>query len=195
MRTTTNVLVPLFVRRPHPRIRFGKFLPPLIRTGWDIFDNLANGESPTSLAKLGIEICDGWYGIDCENGELTSISLPQNELFGTIPEVVFAIPSLRVFDLSNNNVDLPTLEAVGRAENLRTLILSNIKMESLVGIEQLTGLEQLYLDGQAFTSDLPDGLYQLTNLRALHLQHGHFVGTLSTEISGLKNLALYVSYT
>jgi Leucine-rich repeat (LRR) protein len=163
-----------------------------IRDGWDIFDNLANGENPTSLESLGIDICDGWYGIDCENGEVTSISLPQNALFGTIPETVFSIPLLKVFDVSNNNVELPNLEVVGRAENLSTLILSNIKMEALDGIGQLTGLEQLYLDGQTFIANISEDLYQLTSLKALHLQHGHFVGTMSTDIGRLSNLVLYV---
>ena len=177
-----------------------------VKDGWDIFDSRdgvtgSNTNDDTSYCNGGDK---AWTGIECnDDNEIIGISLPQNELFGTVPDSIFAMSTLKLFDVSNNNVVLTNLEAAAAAmdnsdvttnnENfLETLILSNIKMESISGLQQLTNLEHLYLDGATFKTNLPDDLYSLTKLRALHLQHGHFNGPISSQIGMLSDLTLYV---
>jgi hypothetical protein len=156
--------------------------------GWEVFDNLFSGETMEELKELDIDICDGWYGILCQDGEPTRLALPGNQLFGLIPEFIFSIP-WRVFDVSDNNVQMNDFDVVGESsDHLTSLILSNIKLMSLDGINKLSNLDQLYLDGMNIGGPLPDSLFELTHLRNLHLQHGRFNGTLPTFIGRLTGL-------
>ena len=154
--------------------------------GWNILNALNGNESAIS----GIDVCNGWYGVICENGNITEISLPKNDLFGTIPDSIFAIPTLRIFDVSGNNVVLGDFKGVSNAKNLTALVLSDIKVQSLEGLGDMPGLRLLYLDGIALSQALPPGLFNLTGLRILHLQHGSFVGTLPSQVGQLSNLEL-----
>lgn len=160
-----------------------------VRTGWDAFDILFDGGVAADLEAMNIDVCAGFYGVTCnEDGEVTRISLPKNEMFGSIPPTVFTLPKLEVFDLSNNNVEMKDLRSVGRAEGLSSLVLSNVKLDSISGVGDLKLLEQLYLDGLNIQGTLPDELFDLTNLRTLHLQHGSFAGTLPPLIGQLTQL-------
>jgi hypothetical protein len=157
------------------------------RDGWDVFDNLFNGETLEELERANMTICTGWYGILCEDGVPTRLSLPDNSLFGVIPRIIFDI-SWSVFDLSDNNVQMEDLTIIRHPEALTSLILSNVKIQSLEGIEKLTRLEQLYLDGLDIGDVLPSSLFALSRLKTLHLQHGHFTGLLSTNVGKLNQL-------
>ncbi len=157
------------------------------KDGWEIFDNFFSGETIEELEDLEIDICDGWYGILCQDGVPTRLALPGNELFGVIPEFIFSIP-WTVFDVSDNNVQMDGFDIVENSDQLKSLVLSNIKLISLDGISKLQNLDQLYLDGMNIAGPLPDSLFELTNLRNLHLQHGRFTGTLPTLIGKLKEL-------
>jgi Leucine-rich repeat (LRR) protein len=157
------------------------------KDGWEVFDNLFNGETLEELEMVNITICTAWYGILCQDGLPTRLSLPDNSLFGDIPSIIFDL-SWTVFDLSNNNVQMEDLTIIRHPESLTSLIMSNIKIQSLEGIEKLTQLEQLYLDGLDIRDGLPTFLFDLTRLKTLHLQHGHFTGLLSTNIGKLQKL-------
>jgi Leucine-rich repeat (LRR) protein len=159
-----------------------------LRDGWQIFDNLVAGDTTDDLENLEIDICDGWYGVLCKDGTLTTLSLPQNELFGTVPDSIFSISSLEVLDLSDNNIQMIDLKGAAKATDLKSLILSNVKLQSLEGIGYMTKLQSLYLDGLNINGTLPDELFRFTALKTLHLQHGHFTGTLPTQIGLLTQL-------
>ena len=158
------------------------------KDGWEIFDNLFNGETLDELEQANVDICDGsWYGILCHNGVPERLSLPNNNLFGIVPEMIFAI-EWTVFDLSDNNVIMEDLTIVLHPKALTSLILSNVKVRSLEGLAGFTNLEQLYLDGLEIEGALPDELFELTKLKTLHLQHGSFGSALSPRIGNLVNL-------
>ena len=159
------------------------------RNGWDVFDALFDGDTVEDLESLNIDVCDDWYGVRCENGKITQILLPQNELFGLVSDTLFKLPSLQRLDLSDNNIQIENLHVAARAKYLTSLVLSNTKLESLDGIEQMAGLEQLYLDGLSIQEPLPGEIFELTLLKTLHLQHGSFSGTLPTLIGHLTKLS------
>lgn len=169
-----------------------------LRDGWETFDNLLAGGTIQDLENLGIDICDGWYGIVCDDkGNVTDISLSNNELFGTVPNSIFTISSLQSVDLSNNNVLLSSLEGASKAPSLTSLILSNVKIPSVAGLRDLTNLEHLFLDGVNILEPLPMDIFSLTNLKTLHLQHSQFTGTLPTDIgklTRLQNLNMYRNF-
>jgi Leucine-rich repeat (LRR) protein len=159
------------------------------KDGWEVFDDLFDGETIEEFEDMKVNICDNWYGVLCQNGVPTRLSLPDNDLFGNIPENIFDV-AWEMFDLSDNNVQLESLVMVKNPENLTSLILSNIKLQSLDGIRDLKNLEQLYLDGLSIEEPLLDNLFDLTDLKSLHLQHGSFTGTIPTLIGRLTKLEL-----
>jgi hypothetical protein len=158
------------------------------KAGWEVFDDLFDGETMEELEERNIDVCNGeWYGLLCRDGVPTRLSLPGNDLFGSVPKEVFEIP-WTVFDLSNNNVQMEDFSIIENPKNLTSLIMSNAKITSLGGIGNLNNLEQLYLDGLDIKDNLPDSLFDLTALRTLHLQHGGFKGPLPTMIGKLTQL-------
>lgn len=161
-----------------------------IREGWTAFDPLIDGTATLDeLLQSNITICDGWYGILCDSDDqITDISLGNNELYGVVPDYIFAIPTLRSFDISNNNVQMTKLKGAAQARGLTSLILSNVKVQSVEGIGTMTNLRQLLLDGLEIKTPLSKELFQLTNLLTLHLQHGQFTGIMPSEIGRLTNL-------
>lgn len=157
------------------------------KDGWEVFDNLFNWETVEEFEKANITICSGWYGILCQDGVPTRLSLPNNNLFGVVPRMIFDI-SWSVFDVSDNNVQMEDLAIIQNPEAVTSFVMSNTKIQSLEGIERLTKLEQLYLDGLDIKGGLPSSLFGLTNLKTLHLQHSHFTGNLPTSIGQLDRL-------
>lgn len=157
------------------------------KDGWEVFDSLFDGETLEELEMANITICKEWYGILCREGEPTRLSLPDNNLFGVVPNTIFDIP-WTVFDLSNNNVQMTDLAAIRKPYQLTSLIMSNTKIQSLSGIEKLGKLEQLYLDGLGVKTSLPIELFDLTALKTLHLQHSGFTGMLPAEVGKLRRL-------
>lgn len=149
--------------------------------GWSIFV-----DGPVNVSNS--DICDTFYGIGCDGDRISNISLHDNELFGTIPDSIFSLSSLRVLDLSNNNIEMAEMSGAAQAQALKSLKLSNVKIRSLDGIANLTSLEELHLDGLSIVEPLRPGLFQLTNLKVLDLQHSKFEGTMPTFLGQLSQL-------
>ena len=154
-----------------------------IRDGWQIFETEASNVS-TAV------ICDDFFGVQCTNGKISSVSLPDNELFGTVPNEIFALPFLEELDLSNNNIQIDNFFGAARAKAMSYLRLSNVKIEGIEGIGQLTNLEYLHLDGMSISMLLPEEVFDLTNLRVLDMQHSGFQGPLPSLLGRLSNLYL-----
>jgi hypothetical protein len=102
-------------------------------------------------------ICS-WEGILCEDGDLqdtegiTSIQLDANGLDGTLPSVIWTLPSLRFFSVRENpglHLDFDGL--ANAAETLEVLYLSKVKIKSVEGISQATGLKEIHLTGNDLT--------------------------------------------
>jgi Leucine-rich repeat (LRR) protein len=161
-----------------------------IQDGWDTFHGLVGGGTTIAeLEKADIDVCNGWYGVICNSDQqVTDISLVNNGLYGVVPDSIFSIPTLQAFDVSNNNVQMITLKGASQAQNLTSLILSNVKIQSIEGIGGMKNLRQLLLDGLNIEAPLTSELFELTNLRTLHLQHGHFTGVIPTQIGQLTEL-------
>ncbi len=61
---------------------------------WDNDNNWLVNDSP----------CE-WFGIGCENDEVASITLPNNNLTGSLPDALGQLASLTTLDLSQNQLD------------------------------------------------------------------------------------------
>ena len=161
------------------------------RTGWEVLDDFSSDMDSSKYSgywkNMNVSVCDGWYGIECNEDKPTKLSLSANELFGTVPESIFLIPWKEI-DLADNNIHLGGLTFVETAAQLKSLRLSNIKLNTFDGIEVATGLEKLSLDGLNIKTKIPESLFSLTGLRVLDLQHGMLTGTIPTLIGQLSEL-------
>ena len=93
-----------------------------VKDGWEIIETFSENGIPENT-DLELDVCDGWYGVICDGGEITKISLPRNDLFGTVPDSIFALPSLQTFDISGNNVQITDFKAATKARNLTALVM------------------------------------------------------------------------
>lgn len=121
--------------------------------------------------------CD-WYGIVCnDNGQVEKLSLPENELSGSIPpEIAYLHKSLTYMDLFNNVV-----HNVGDLGN------------SFLG--ELTGLTHLYLGDTYFEyAGIPPAMERLTNLVELDISFNSWFGPLTADpwskLGNLEYLAM-----
>jgi len=139
-----------------------------------------------------VDICR-WHGVHCasESGEggdtVTKLELPANNLQGTVPPVIFHLPSLKSLNLHDNGVEF-SFQGIDVASNLEELYLQSTNVKSLKGIGKASALKVLHLEENSFAGPIPDEVYGLVGLRSLYLSDSGLTGTLSSSIGNLKNL-------
>eukprot|EP00762_Andalucia_godoyi_P001018 ANDGO_01935.mRNA.1 Putative leucine-rich repeat-containing protein DDB_G0281931 len=80
-----------------------------------------------------VSACD-WFGLSCDsNGNITSIVLQNNGLFGPLPSVVAQLKSLRSVDLSRNRLG-PDVPASWKDLSLTKLILDETELQGSVSL-------------------------------------------------------------
>ncbi|XVF01539.1 hypothetical protein REPUB_Repub04eG0097700 [Reevesia pubescens] len=136
--------------------------------------NSLNGKIPTNLFRFqNLEILD----------------LSNNYLVGSLP-VVIHLPSVKYFDLSNNDFSsFLSLEMCKTSSHIEYLNLANnLFGEASTYLENCTSLQYVYLNGNGLSGTFPENLFRLQHLRTLHLQENRFLGPLQYGIGNLSNL-------
>merc|ERR1719223_2038721 len=146
-------------------------------------------------------ICS-WYGVGCSDepgedsfGHVTHIILDNNNLGsnpadkGAISELLFSLEFIHKIDLSGNEVTL-SFANIGMAKNtLHSLYLSGTAFGSLEGIGNARSLHHLRIEDNRITGDIPTELYDLIELRSLHLSNNEFEGSLDGDrLRSIANL-------
>ncbi|GLT57203.1 hypothetical protein SLA2020_301910 [Shorea laevis] len=132
-----------------------------------------------------------WTGINCTQGSVTAVSLPNMDIKVKIPPTLCDLKNLNVLDLASNYIPGEFPKLLYNCSKLQYLDLS---MNCFVGpipddIERLSTL--LYLDVSAnnFSGDIPPSIGRLPELRELHLDGNEFHNvTFPKEIGNLSNL-------
>lgn len=127
-----------------------------------------------------------WYGVTCGSPgssdafRVTTLSLPNSQLLGSLPADLGLIPFLQSLDLSNNSINGSLPLYLFRASRLRILDFSNNfisgDLPEIVG--SLTSLRVLNLSDNALAGKLPVNLTVLPNLTLLSLKNNYFYGKL-----------------
>lgn len=162
--------------------------------GWSALDGILDTTNWEKLGGVGLltDICVGWHGVVCVDGDVTSISLASNGLVGTIPTEIFSMPKLEILDLSRNTIEVDDddgFAALKMAKSLLQISLSGTKITSLKGISQAPALKFLYIDAVNFPKGpFPTELLTMTNLRLLHFAFASMTGILPTEIGNMNKL-------
>jgi len=129
-------------------------------------------------------LCD-WYGVTCSGGQVVAISLSDNQLSGTLPDLR-PLTNLTYLSLSDNQLS-GTISNLATLTRLTTLYLSNNQLSgTLPDLSPLTNLAYLSLSNNQFSGSIPD-LSSLTNLATLYLSNNQLSGTLP-DLSPLTRL-------
>ena len=120
-----------------------------------------------------------WHGLSCsDQGRVLALSLPGNQLTGTIPPDIGNLTAMRGLHLGGSG-------GGGLDSN-------NIIGEIPPEIGMLYQLESLSLDHNLLSGTLPAHLGDLTRLTSLHLSHNRFYGELPdlSRVRGLEQVLL-----
>jgi len=177
--------------------------------------NATDGDNWTNKDNWLTDDGSDWYGIFLdENGRVSTISLYNNQLCGSIPVELGnltnldwldlssnllsgSIPTelenltnLQWLDLNNNQLSGSILSELGNLTNLQELSLSSNQLNGSIPIKlgNLTNLQWLMLDGNQLSGSIPTELGNLTNLQRLDLGTNQLSGTIPAELENLTNL-------
>ena len=133
-------------------------------------------------------------GVSCDtvsndaNSGVTEIRLPNNGMFGRIPSSIYNLPSIRVLDFSENEVDLGFAH-ISRAKQLEELRMSNTELRSLGGISKASpSLEQLHFSNNKLSGTIPSELFELSGIKGLLLSNNYFNETIPSSIASLSSI-------
>jgi Leucine-rich repeat (LRR) protein len=123
---------------------------------------------------------------------LQFFSMGYNHFQGNIPTLFGALTSLRILFMSNNKFsgELPT--GLAQLSHLTTLALDDNDVEGeLTVLENMTKLELLYLEDNAFSGSIDDNfLSKLKSLHTLDLSNNFFKGFLTQGLLRKENLTI-----
>jgi len=126
-----------------------------------------------------------WYGIECSDGNVTKMSLEDNQLSGTIPELsnLTGLMDLRLY----SNQLTGTIPELSALTQLQTLFLNNNQLSGPIPeLTALTELQRIYLALNKLSGPMPE-LTALTNLEDLDFSHNQLTGSIP-DLSQLAEL-------
>ncbi len=96
-----------------------------------------------------------WHGVEFNEGHVTNIILPENNLKGQLPKEIFELPDLESLYLSYNSLygRLDTLfDGIKASDSLKTIYLTSNNLEGMIPISvaNFSNLEYLELYGNHF---------------------------------------------
>lgn len=183
---------------------------------WDDNTNwMTENEFIVNIDIPANEDVSSWYGITVDiDGCVTQISLPGNNLNGTIPFLLNNVLLLEILNLGSNELYGTIPPQLGFLANLEKLYLnsnqlvgqipptfgglSHLLLLSLhhnnltgplpISITQLTLLETLALNNNLLSGNIPYEISDLSSLEHLLLSHNYLTGTIPSSLAGLSNL-------
>jgi Leucine-rich repeat (LRR) protein len=129
-----------------------------------------------------------------QSTSLVTLAAGTSNLVGSLPDIFYSFPSLKVLDLAFNNLTGPLPKSFG-GSGIQNLSLNN-QVNGLSGtidvLSSMTQLHQVWLHNNQFTGPIPD-LSKCTNLFELQLNDNQFTGLVPgslMSLPSLKNISL-----
>ncbi len=132
-----------------------------------------------------------WAGVKVnDDGYVTEIVLPHNNLTGSLPPVLGNLAHLEDLMLYGNELTGGIPPEVGKLTNLRELFLSSNGLEGPIPPElgNLVNVDALYLSRNQLTGPIPPELGNMAALERLALFENRLSGPLPKEIANLRKL-------
>ncbi|KAL0921455.1 hypothetical protein M5K25_008529 [Dendrobium thyrsiflorum] len=121
-----------------------------------------------------------WSGVTCKDGEVVSLSIPKQNLLGSIHPSLGSLQSLRHINLRNNRLFGFLPPELFSARGLQSLVLFGNSLSGSLPSEigTLSYLQVLDLSQNSFFGSLPNSLSNCKRLKVLHLNHNNFTNFL-----------------
>jgi len=122
--------------------------------------------------------------------ELISLDLSGNQITGKIPNSIGSLDSLIFLDLSENEIEDSIPEGIGNLKYLKTLNLSNNNLTGIIleSIGNLDSLQNLNLSNNKLNGEIPNSLSNLDSLTSFDLSSNLLIGILPEYIKDFKKL-------
>jgi Leucine-rich repeat (LRR) protein len=152
-------------------------------TGW------VNGAAGTNC-----DPCNGWYGVTCSGGRVTSLDLANNNLSGQIPTEIGNLTLVDILSLDNNQLSGSIPPSIGDLSNLKFLVLRYNQLSGSIpsSIGALSNLESLNFSFNQLSGTIPLEIVSLTQLEDLDLSNNLLVGSIPNSIGNLSNLRFLI---
>ncbi|KAG2729503.1 hypothetical protein I3760_01G253200 [Carya illinoinensis] len=163
------------------------------------------GQLPSSIGSLGVK--------------LESLSIQENQIFGSIPPDIGNLSSLIFLDMTSNLLNgtiakeidqLSSLEQLGLSQNMFTgvipsalgrvahlglLDLSHNKFSGEIptSLGDLILLSYLFLNNNLLSGTIPPTLGQCTGLYKLDLSHNRLTGSIPPKLAGLRDIRIFMN--
>ncbi|XVE59125.1 hypothetical protein DITRI_Ditri05aG0020400 [Diplodiscus trichospermus] len=131
-----------------------------------------------------------WFGVTCNDGHVTSITLNELGLVGNFSfPVIVGLKMLRNISISSNQWT-GTISNIGSIQSLEFLDLSSNAFHGVIpsGIVNLKNLVLLNLSSNNFEGIFPSGFSSLRRLNYLDLRSNGFSGDIMNLLSQLENV-------
>ena len=132
-----------------------------------------------------------WLGVQTDDqGRVTSINLPWNDLTGVIPPELGNLANLLGLALYGNDLTGEIPPELGNLANLQALWLNENDLTGEIPAElgNLANLQLLWLNGNDLTGEIPPELGNLASLGWLRLDDNDLTGEIPAELGNLANL-------
>lgn len=118
-----------------------------------------------------------WYGVGIKDGHVISITLPNNNLMGTIPEEITGLKFLEVLNLNSNDIEGELPISLGNLKQLKILnVLSNkIKGNLPASLSESKEIKKVILSNNNLSGTIPSTILNtLTEVNELDLSNNSF---------------------
>ena len=156
------------------------------------FNNDGWKEPPRDMdgfAMPGTE--NSWYGVTCNaSGNVIELILNENNLTGTIPDLIGDLTNLQRLYLNDNQLSGSIPPVLGNLNNLQDLHLGDNQLTGSIPpvLGNLNSLQNIYLVSNQLTGNIPPELGNLNDLQSLYLSDNQLSGSIPPELGNLNNL-------
>ena len=147
---------------------------------------------------------DGWlmasdtcvcciYGVTCVRESVVSISMPKNNIAGSIPSQLGILTDLTDLNLSNNKISGGIPTDLGQLTDLVDLQLNDNTIADSIPSELglLIKLQTLDLSTNELIGSLPSEIWNLTDLRSFSMITNKLEGLIPAELGKLTKLEMF----
>jgi Leucine-rich repeat (LRR) protein len=133
-----------------------------------------------------------WFGVSCDGDSVlvTELSLPGNDLLGSLPSEMRALTGLQGIDFESNQLSGVIPNDIGALTLLTNFNAGTNFFTSSIppSVGNLTSLENLSLYSNLLSGNIPAEIGQLQALQSLSLESNFLTGNLPIEFFALSSI-------
>ncbi|WP_435261219.1 leucine-rich repeat domain-containing protein [Tenacibaculum sp. nBUS_03] len=149
--------------------------------------NTIAGNKPWSL---DVPVCD-WFGVQVDDsGNVTNLTLYNNDLEGSLPAEIGVLNHLKMLNLTLNKLTGLLPDSIGNLTSLNALFLGDNKLNGAIpaSLSNLIGLAFLDLQKNNLSGSIPGDLGMMVNLKLVSFSNNELSGGIPISLGNLIKL-------